>query len=206
LKAVPYQLFDARRPDEHDGNIITVAALWRFNPIYHRPLFLPVRYAYLRASWGVLHKGSLRNMFKSLFLTAAILAVAATPAFAESACGPAPIGPAIPRASDEASKPVEAARADIFAAYHQVKAFQAALKPFRDCLSSEDKRDLTALADAKAGKDKDKIASLTQSLVDRGKLLNGTVDTETQVATDFNNLRTAQCTRDTDPNVCPKKQ
>ena len=145
-------------------------------------------------------------MFKSLFLTAAILAVAATPAFAESACGPTPIGPAIPSASDEASKPVETARADVFAVYHQVKAFQAALKPYRDCLLSEGKTDQTALADATSKKDKAKIASLKQSLEDRQKIYDGTIDTEQQVATDFNNLHTAQCTRDTDLSVCPKKQ
>ncbi len=145
-------------------------------------------------------------MFRSLFLTAAFLAVAATPAFAaEGTCGTTPLAPAIPSVKDEASKPVEAARADIFAAYHQVKAFQAALKPFRDCLLAQAKVDQTALADATAKNDKTKIAAVKQTLADRQKIYDGTIDTEQQVATDFNNLHVSQCTRDTDPSICPKK-
>ena len=146
-------------------------------------------------------------MFKSLLLTAAILAVAATPAFAvDGECGSTPIGPAIPSASDEASKPVETARADVFAAYKQVKAFQAALKPYRECLMTQAKNDQIALADATDKNDKAKIDAAKQLLADRQKIYDGTIDAEQQVATDFNNLHMAQCTRDTDPGVCPKKK
>ena len=145
-------------------------------------------------------------MLKSLFLTAAVVLVAATPAFAaDGDCGAAPLAPAIPSASDEASKTVEAAHADVFAAYHQVKSFQAALKPYRDCLITQAKNDQAALTAATDKKDNAAIEKAKQTLADRQKIYDGTIDTEQQVATDFNNLRIAQCTRDTDPSVCPKK-
>jgi len=145
-------------------------------------------------------------MFKGLFLTAAILVVAATPAFADADCGSAPLAPAIPSVSDEAAKPVEAARADVFTAYHEVKAFQAALKPFRECVMTQAKNDQVALADATSKNDKAAMEKAKQTLADRQKIYDGSIDTEQQVATDFNNLRVGQCTRDTDPGVCPKKQ
>lgn len=145
-------------------------------------------------------------MLKSLFLTAAVMLMVAAPAFADDgSCGSAPLAPAIPSGSDEASKTVEAARADVFAAYHQVKAFQAALKPFRECLMTQAKNDQATLAAATAKNDKDAVEKAKQLLSDRQKIYDGTIDTEQQVATDFNNLRVAQCTRDTDPSVCPKK-
>ncbi len=145
-------------------------------------------------------------MLKSIFLTAAVMLVAAGPAFAaDGDCGAAPLAPAIPSANDEVSKTVEAARADVFAAYHQVKAFQAALKPFRECLMTQAKNDQAALADATTKNDKAAIEKAKQTLADRQKIYDGTIDIEKQVATDFNNLRVAQCTRDTDPSVCPKK-
>jgi hypothetical protein len=145
-------------------------------------------------------------MLKSILLTAAVMLVAAGPAFAaDGDCGSAPLAPAIPSANDEVSKTVEAARADVFAAYHQVKAFQAALKPFRECLVTQAKNDQASLDAATTKNDKDAIGKAKQVLSDRQKIYDGTIDTEQQVATDFNNLRVAQCTRDTDPSVCPKK-
>ena len=58
----------------------------------------------------------------------------------------------------------------------------------------------------RARPDKDKIASAKQSMADLQKIYDGTVDTETQIANDFNTLHMAHCVNDTDPKICPKKQ
>ncbi len=144
-------------------------------------------------------------MLKRFCLAAAILAVAATPAFAEDACGMAPIGPAIPAPSDLAGKAIEAQRAEVMDAYHQVKAYQAALKPFRGCLATQDQADQAQIAGLDRKKDADKIATITQRIADRLKTNNRSVDAETQVVTDFNNLHVAECATDTDVKMCPKK-
>ena len=143
-------------------------------------------------------------MLKSCYFAAAILA-ATMPALAEGDCGSAPIAPAIPAASDLAGKTVEAGRAEVVAAYHQVKVYQGALKPYRACLKTLDDADAAALADAKSKGDKDKIQPIQDRIAARLIANNQTVDTEQQVATDFNNLHVAQCVNDTDPKICPKK-
>ena len=146
-------------------------------------------------------------MLKSCCFAAAILAAAAMPAFADDDCGPAPVAPAIPAASDLSGKTVEAGRAEVLAAYHDVKVYQGALKPYRACLKAQDDADVAAIAEAKSkgDKEKDKIQPLQDRITARLKMNNQTVDTEQQVAIDFNNLHTAQCVNDTDPKICPKK-
>jgi hypothetical protein len=145
-------------------------------------------------------------MLKSYCFAAAILALAAMPAIADNDCGPAPIGPAIPAASDLSGKTIEASRAEVLAAYHQVKAYQGALQPFRACLKTQSDANKAALLEAQGKADKDKIASVQQSMEDLQKIYDGTVDTETQIANDFNALHMADCVNDTDPKICPKKQ
>ena len=145
-------------------------------------------------------------MLKGYCLAAAILAASAIPVFAGNDCGLAPIGPAIPAASDLGGKTVEAGRAEVLDAYHQVKAYQTALQPFRACLASLDAADKAELASLDPKKDKDKIADISQRISVRLKLNNQSVDAEQQVANDFNALHTAQCVNDTDPKICPKKQ
>ena len=144
-------------------------------------------------------------MLKSYCFAAAILAAAATPAFALDDCGSPPIGPAIPAASDLSGKTVEVGRAEVLDAYHQVKVYQGALKPFRACLNTQDAADAAALTEAKVKGEKDKIPPIQDRITARLKLNNQTVDTEQQVANDFNALHTAQCLSDTDPKICPKK-
>ena len=144
-------------------------------------------------------------MLRKLCLAAAICAVAATPALADDTCGPAPIGPAIPAASDLAGKAIEAQRVVVMDAYHQVKAYQAALKPFRGCLSTQDQADNAQIASLDRKKDADKIKAITQRIADRLKVNDQTVDAETQVVTDFNTLHLAECATDTDVKMCPKK-
>ncbi len=147
-------------------------------------------------------------MLKSICLAAVLVAVAAVPALAANECGLAPIAPAIPAASDLSGKTVEVGRAEVVDAYHQVKAYQASLQPYRGCLMQQAKIDQAALAAAQAegDKGKDKAASLKQTMDDMQKVYDKTVDTETQVATQFNDLHNEQCKTDTDPKICPKKQ
>jgi hypothetical protein len=147
-------------------------------------------------------------MLKRVFLVSVMVAAVASPALAENSCGSPPIAPAIPGASDLSGKAVEAGRAIVIDAYHQVKAYQAALKPYRDCLKAQEDNDKTGIAAAKTSGDKDaktKIDNLTQDAETVIANENRTVDTEQQVATDFNTLHTAQCQQDTDPKICPKK-
>jgi len=143
-------------------------------------------------------------MSKSLCFAVAILAASVVPALADD-CGPAPVGPAIPAASDLAGKTVEAGRAIVIDAYHQVKAYQAALQPYRGCLASLSTADKAEIANLDPKKDKDKIDGIAQRITDRLKLNDQSVDAEQQVAVDFNTLHTAQCVNDTDPKICPKK-
>jgi hypothetical protein len=147
-------------------------------------------------------------MLKSICLVAAIIAVATVPAFGDNQCGPAPIGPAIPAASDLNGKTVEAGRAEVLDAYHQVKAYQGALQPYRACLKTQADAQKAALsaAQAEGEKGKDKIAAAQQAMADLDKVYLESVDAETQVASDFNNLHVAQCVNDTDTKICPKKQ
>ncbi len=147
-------------------------------------------------------------MLKSCCFAAAMIAAASMPALAANDCGSAPIAPAIPGASDLSGKTVEAGRAEVVETYRQVKAYQAALQPFRACLTAAANGDKASITDAQANPGKDsqsKIAALKQEMDDMQKAYDKTVDTETQVATDFNSLHTAQCTKDTDPKICPKK-
>ena len=119
-------------------------------------------------------------------------------------CGSMPVAPAIPSANNEASKSVEDARTDAMAAYYQVTAFQSALKPFCDCLIIQARNDQAVLANAAARNDQTQISAIKQALADRQKIYDVTVDTEQQVVDQFNDMRAAQCMRDSDPRVCPK--
>ncbi|MDE2182870.1 MAG: hypothetical protein KGJ78_07595 [Alphaproteobacteria bacterium] len=147
-------------------------------------------------------------MMKSVCLAVAAVAVLSAPALADSSCGSPPIAPAIPGAADLSGKTVEAGRAVVVDAYHQVKAYQAALKPYRDCLAAQESnlKQQIAAEETSGDKDaKDKVAAFTQQAQNAIDAQNKTVDTEGQVANDFNTLHTAQCVKDTDPKICPKK-
>ena len=144
-------------------------------------------------------------MLKLFGLVMVLTVGAAMPALAQE-CGTAPFAPAIPAPADIDSKTVEAARAQVVDAYHQVKAYQAALKPYRSCLDMQTAKAKTAMVAAQQKKDTVQAASMADEIDQTKKAYDSTIDSETQVAKDFNTLHIAQCTRDTDPNVCPKKQ
>lgn len=144
-------------------------------------------------------------MSKKLFLAAALAAAfAAVPALAQGSCGSAPLAPAIPAPSDLAGKTGDAGSKEVIDAYHQVKAYQDQLKPYRDCLSAQEDADKKAYADAQTAADKDKMAAAQDDMTKVVAALNATVDTETQVANAFNALHMEDCKTDTNPHVCPK--
>jgi hypothetical protein len=143
-----------------------------------------------------------------LLAVVAVAAFAVAPALADGDCGSVPLAPAIPPASDLAGKAQDAQRAEVVDAYHQVKAYQGALQPYRQCLAAKEAADKAALTDAQSETDKDKQKEKVDELVSDMKLIvseiNSTIDTEQQVATDFNTLHTEECKTDTDPKICPK--
>lgn len=128
-------------------------------------------------------------MFRSVLLIGAVI-VMAGPALAETACGTAPIPPAIATGADLAGKTTDDAHTTALTALKSVKAYQVTLSSFRECLVTQTNAQKAALADAKDDKAKkvvtDKIAEI-QTAYDK------TVDTETAVVTDYSNLHNAYC-------------
>ena len=145
-------------------------------------------------------------MLKRICLTAAILAIAATPALADSECGSPPVAPAVPAASEFTGKTLAEAAKTRHETFLLIKAYQGALQPYRACLKSKDDADILAIAEAKTKDDKSKMQSLQDRIDARLKANDQTVDTEQQIATDFNTLAQflAQCAKDSTPGNCPK--
>lgn len=142
-------------------------------------------------------------MRKSIVLIGAIL-VLASPAIAES-CGDAPIAPDIPKASALAGKSTEDAHTFVLASFHSVRAWQGQLSPYRECLQKAANVQKAAAADAKTSGDKAKADAATVQMNALQADYDKTVDTETQVASDFNNLHTAYCKMGDGLTGCPKK-
>lgn len=143
---------------------------------------------------------------KRLLLSAALIAAMAVPSLAEGECGPMPYAPAFPTVSDLMAKPVDGARKDLYAAFHQVKIYQMSLKSFRDCLLQQNRQDKQAIADAQSKPDEHTDATIDSAkkrMDVREKEYEQTLTAEQKMATDFNTLRTAHCERDTNPKVCP---
>jgi hypothetical protein len=128
-------------------------------------------------------------MLKSVCLIGAVLLLA-SPALAETSCGTTPIAPAIPAASSVAGKTADEATKSKHEAYVQVKAYQATLKTFRECLVTQ----TTALKGTiAAAKDDAAKNDVTAKVADMQKAYDKTVDDETQVVNDFVVLQTAVC-------------
>ncbi len=135
-------------------------------------------------------------MLKNVCLVGAVLLLA-SPALADTSCGTTPIAPAIPTASSIAGKTADDATSIKHEAFLQVKAYQATLKPFRECLVKQTSA-LKAAADAGSDdKDKDAAARAKRDAADKissmQKVYDKTVDEETQVVNDFVALQTAVC-------------
>ena len=131
-------------------------------------------------------------MFRSVCLIGAVLVMAA-PALAASTCGSAPIAPAIPGASDLSGKTTDDAHNVVLAALKGVKAYQGTLSTFRECLTTAAAAQKPIIADAKAANDKAKAEAATAEMASLQAAYDKTVDTETQVVTDYSNLHTAYC-------------
>jgi hypothetical protein len=128
-------------------------------------------------------------MLKSVCLVGAVLFLA-SPALAETACGTTPIAPAIPTGASIAGKTGDDASKIKHDAFVQVKAYQATLKPFRECLmkqSADTKASIDTLKDDSAKK------AAQSKMDDMQKVYDKTVDDETQVVNDFVALQTAVC-------------
>ena len=138
-------------------------------------------------------------MLKSVCLVGVLLLTAA-PALAQN-CGSAPIAPAIPAPSDVNGKTPDDAHKMALDALHGVKAYQASLSTFRQCLITETNAQKQALTDA--GTDKDKVAAAKQQINDLQKQYDRTVDTETQVVADYSKLHDAYCKMGTGLVGCP---
>ncbi len=143
-------------------------------------------------------------MLKHVCLTAAVMAVVAGPAFAAGTCGTQPFAPEFKTASELNAMPVDAARKTVLDSYHNVKTYQASLKSYRDCLLQLTKTDEDDIAAAKAKADQSTIDAINQRIAARQADYDKTIDAEQKVATDFNTLHTAHCTRDTDAKICPQ--
>jgi hypothetical protein len=143
-------------------------------------------------------------MFKSVCLIGAIL-VLASPALADESCGNSPLAPAIPAASDLSGKNADDAHAFVLSALKSVKAYQGTLSTYRECLQTQAANQKPIIADAKAKGDKTK-ADAAQSQMDALQAsYDKTVDTETQVVTDYSNLHAAYCKMGDGLVGCPKK-
>jgi hypothetical protein len=128
-------------------------------------------------------------MLKSVCLVGAVLMIA-SPALADTACGTAPIAPAIPTASAVSGKTGDDATKIRHDAFVQVKAYQGTLKPFRECLLKQTEDAKASLADAKDDAAKKPIQANVDSMQ---KAYDKTVDDETQVVNEYVALQTAVC-------------
>lgn len=131
-------------------------------------------------------------MFRSVCLIGAVL-VLASPALAELSCGSAPIAPAIAGASDLAGKTTDDAHTMVLGALKSVKAYQGTLSTFRECLTTAANNQKPLIADFKAKNDKAKMDAAKADMDAMQAAYDKTVDTETQVVTDYSNLHTAYC-------------
>lgn len=144
---------------------------------------------------------------KKILMASALVAAMAMPGMADEACGPMPYPPAFPSVSELNAKPVDDARKDLYAAFHQIKIYQTSLKSYRDCLVQMTKKDKQDIADAQAKPDEHteaKVDAANKRIATRQTEYDNTVDAEQKMAKDFNTLHVAHCQRDTNEKVCPK--
>lgn len=142
------------------------------------------------------------NGFK--FLAAAALTLLPLPVLAQS-CGTLPVRPAIAAPSVIKGQKSEAEAADArHQAFVQVKTWQDAVKPYRDCLNGIIAGDKKKMAQADAKKDADAIKQWKAEAAAADKAFNSSVDTEELIVNDFHAVQAAYCMRkDADASSCP---
>jgi len=137
-------------------------------------------------------------------LVGLLIGAAAGQALAQS-CGSLPIEPVIPSPADIKAKAAADAGTAKHNAFTDIKAWQADLKTYRDCLTSLDgqaKRDMTGLSPQK---DADKLKEIKARIADLAHQYDASVDAEERVVNGFHAVQVAYCTRtDVDKSSCPK--
>ncbi len=134
--------------------------------------------------------------------------MAVAPAWADpGTCGDEPIAPAIPSVADIGQRPPVDAQKAKHQAFEDIKAWQIALKDYRNCLDSDQNGLKRQLQDAQTQSkpDQDKIKRLQEEIAADNKAYDRTTNTEEKIVNDFHALSTAYCARsDTDKTSCPK--
>lgn len=148
-------------------------------------------------------------MLRTLGLAAALSAMAATSAWAQSdVCGDAPIPPAIPSNAEVGQMTPAAAIKAKHQAFLDVTTWQkTGLKDYRDCLDSSENAVKRKLADAQATAKPDdiKVKALKGEIDGDDAAYKRSVDTEERLVNDFHALTVAVCSRpDVDKTTCPK--
>ncbi len=142
-------------------------------------------------------------MLRSVLLVGAVLAFAG-PAFAES-CGTAPIPPEIPGVNSLAGKTTDDAHTFVVASIKPVKTYQGQLSTYRECLQTQANAQKQVVADSKAKGDKAAADKAQTEMEGLQKAYDKTIDVETQVVTDWQNLHNAYCKMGDGLVGCPKK-
>jgi len=132
-------------------------------------------------------------MLKRVCMAAAVLALAAAPAFAADVCGPSPVAPLVPGVNDIKGKAPEDAHKVASDTFKQVKIYQNALQPFYSCVEQQVNAQKAAMDEAKQKNDSAKLASLQQDAADLDKKYQGALATEKQVVADYMALHNAYC-------------
>ena len=151
-------------------------------------------------------------MFGKIGLGVAVLMVSAMPALADSsACGDAPVPPALPTVSDIGrDAPADAAKAKHQAFLDVVHWQKSDLKSYRDCINAATSDDNRKIAAEQQSGDKDaatKITSIQGDIAKLNSMYDVSVDTEKRVVGEFVALSNAYCSRkDVDQSTCPKQQ
>ena len=132
-------------------------------------------------------------MLKRILVAAAVAALTAGPAMAGHVCGLAPVAPVVPNASDIAGKTPDEAHKVILDVLKVVKIWQSALQPFYNCVEQQVIKDKADMADAKDKKDTAKMAAIVDAAAALNKEYQSEVETEKQVAADFQSLHDSYC-------------
>jgi len=141
-------------------------------------------------------------MLKRVCMAAAVLALAAAPAFADDICGPSPVAPLVPGVNDIKGRTPDDAHKIASDTFKQVRIYQNALQPFYNCIEQQVNEQKAAMDEAKQKNDQAKMASLQQAAADLDKKYQGTLATEKQVVADYMTLHNAYCAMGTNLVGC----
>lgn len=142
-------------------------------------------------------------MLKRILLVGAVLAFTG-PALAQS-CGTAPIPPEIPGVNSISGKTTDDAHNIVLGSVKNVKTYQGQLSTYRECLQNQANAQKQVAADAKTAGEKAKADAATAEMTSLQAAYDKTIDVETQMVTDWQNLHNAYCKMGDGLAGCPKK-